>query len=187
MRTLALTSTLALSLLGGCDEPDRSARAPSSESDEDPTDEDSTGEAVELDEDEIIERALAFETELVPMTDEREPSSTHIGGAEVLVWGPEEVKAAYNSIDPDDPTQFVAFPEGTLFVKQGFDTEGNRVGLAVMYKGPQGYFPASQDWFWATYNLETDAVVRSGREQFCVDCHEAAFNTDLVVGFAKSL
>jgi hypothetical protein len=127
---------------------------------------------------------MDFENHLEQLSDEPELSETHSDAASVLVWGSPDAADRFLSIDPMDPTQEVTFEEGTMFVKEHFDESGERVGLTMMYKGPDGYDSAGRDWFWA--RVRGNEITHSGRVDFCADCHEAAHNSDFVVGFGKS-
>jgi hypothetical protein len=148
-------------------------------------DDESTGEpAAELDEDEVLALGMDYADELEKMTDMPELSETHSDAASVQVWGSADLAELFRGINPDDPTQEITFDEGALFVKEHFDVAGDYVGLTMMYKGPEGYNEAGNDWFWA--RVRGEEVTHSGKVDFCLDCHAAAHNTDFVVGFAKS-
>jgi len=141
-------------------------------------------EAVEIDASAIFALAMSYPTMLVPMTDGPEASETHSDAASVRVWGLAESAATFHSIDPDDSLQEVTFPEGTLFVKEHFDELSAIVGWTVMYKGPAGYHETGRNWFWG--RMYDGEITHEGRVEFCIGCHEAAHNTDFVVGFGKS-
>lgn len=172
--------------VAGCVEPERAERAERA-SGEDPTDAPaSTGasEGSEVDADAILAQAMAYDQELTLLTPAPELSETHSDAASVRVWGSPSAVDLFLSIDPDDPTQEVSFAEGTMLVKEHLDEELEVSGITVMYKGPEGYDPDARDWFWA--RVRGGERTHVGRVQWCIDCHEVAFNSDLVVGFGKS-
>lgn len=174
-------SMLAIGLLGpGCAESDRTERASGSGA----GDESGDQARVEVDEDAIMELAYDYENRLMQLSTAVEESETHADAASVFVWGSEAAAPAFHSIDPNDPTQAVDFPEGTMFVKEHFDAAGEKVGLTVMFKAEEGYNEGARDWFWA--RTRGDALEHVGRVDWCADCHSAAHNSDFVVGFAKS-
>lgn len=166
----------------GCAEPERAARAEDEE--EELTGSSGGFDEVEVEEDEVLAAIDDYTNRLLPMDDQAEVSETHADAAEVQVWVSPEAAETFASIDPDDPSQAVAFPEGSVLVKEHYDAEGNMFGLNVMYKAPFGYAPEDGDWYWM--QVRGDAVTHAGRVSFCVDCHAAAINSDFVVGFGKS-
>lgn len=176
-RFLTLLCVAAFGLCG-CADASRTARA------EPNTEEESGGSEVELSSEEVVAEARAFEDNLTRFSDMAEQSETHADAASVFVWGTPSVAELYRSIDPDDPTQAVEFPVGTMFVKEHFDEAGDQNGLTVMLKGPAGYDPEAGDWFWA--RVRGDETTHAGRVEWCSDCHNAAHNSDFVVGFGKS-
>lgn len=178
---LSMLLGAALLVGGGCSEAERTDRAtPNAEGGSD----DAAPQLLEIDEEEILAEGMDYASVLVRFTEGPEQSETHPDAASVQVWGVEDAMSKFQGINPNDPTQAVSFDEGTMLVKEHLDTDGATVGLTVMYKGPAGYNPEGRDWFWA--RVREDIVTDSGRVQWCLDCHSAAYNTDLVVGFAKS-
>ncbi len=179
-----LSSTLLVVLAAapcGCGDPERVARA---EPVDDAGSDDETDAAVEVDEADVLARATDFSNELIRISEMAEQEETHADAAAVVVWGSADALATFASIDPNDPTQDLAFPAGTMFVKQHLDEAGATRGMSVMYKAPPGYDPEGRDWFWA--RVEDDVVTDSGRVSWCSSCHAAAYNSDFVVGFGKS-
>ncbi len=164
--------------LSGCAEPDRTARTEAT------GDEEGDMPTVDLSSEDIVAEAMGFENNLMRLSEMAEQSETHADAASVFVWGSSSAADLYWSIDPDDPTQSVDFPVGTMFVKEHFDEAGDRAGLTIMYKGPEGYNPDSRDWFWA--RVRGEETTHAGRVAWCSDCHNAAHNSDFVVGFGKS-
>lgn len=177
----------ALAFLGltaaGCSDPERAPRAMLD--DEEMLD-GSEGDLyqVEVDEAQIIALSLDYQTHLERLTEGPELSETHADAAAVQVWGTPGMGERFHSVDPDDPSQSVTFPERTHIVKEHLDTAGQPIGMTVMYKASPGYNPVAGDWFWARIVGET--VTHVGRVDFCLECHSAAINSDFVVGFGKS-
>lgn len=165
--------------LAGCGDPDRAERA---NPDRAEMDDDVQDDLVDVEE--VIAAAMRYEDDLMQLSLEAEQSETHADAASVFVWGSADVADLYHSIDPDDPTQAVDFPQGTTFIKEHFDEAGDLAGLTLMYKAPPGYNPDARDWMWA--RIRGDETTHSGRVEWCSDCHNAAHNTDFVVGFGKS-
>lgn len=176
-----LTRCSVLSMvISGCADAPMFDRAEGSET----LDADDSSAAPEVDVAEVVAMAESYRTALVPMTDTPEYSETHSDAASVLVWGTQANAALFHSIDPRDPTQFLTFPNGTLFVKEQFDEAGNPNALTAMYKAPVGYNPDGHDWFWL--RIYEGEVTAEGKVPLCMRCHEAAQNSDFVVGFSKS-
>jgi hypothetical protein len=166
-------------LVAGCTEPDRVTRAQGTGDDTDGVE-----MLVEIDEEAILSQAMAYRSNLQRLTDQPEQSETHVDAASVYVWGPADARDKINAINPDDPTQEVSFGEGMMIVKEHLDENDEVVGFTAMYKATTGYNPDARDWFWA--RVRGGNVTESGRVQWCSSCHAAAYNTDFVVGFAKS-
>jgi len=171
-----------VALLAACSDPERAPRA---ELDDD-TFEESGGDVyrVEVDENLILQAARNYATQLERFTEHPELSETHADAASVQVWGTPGLSERFHSVDPDDPSQVVSFPERTHIVKEHLGTTGEPIGLTMMYKAPPGYNPVGGDWFWARVVGET--VTHVGRVNFCLECHSAAINSDFVIGFGKS-
>lgn len=180
MKLQHITTLAIIAALTACSEPERVERAVADESGGE-TDADLD---VDLDQDEVVASAMDYEASLVRLSDGPETSETHADAASVYVWGSADAADLYNSINPDDPTQAIAFPRGTTFVKEHFDEAGDLAGVTIMYKGPEGYDPEHGDWFWA--RVRGIEVTHAGRVDWCSDCHDAAHNSDFVVGFGKS-
>ncbi len=173
---------LATCLVGaGCAESQRTERATGADGGSDESGEEPR---VEVDEDATMALAYDYENTLMPLSSAAEQSETHADAASVFVWGTEAAATSFHSINPDDPTQAVDFPQGTMFVKEHFDAAGEKVGLTVMYKAEEGYNEDARDWFWA--RTRGDSLEHVGRVDWCADCHSAAHNSDFVVGFGKS-
>lgn len=169
----------AAALVSSCADPERTERADGGDASES-----GDMEPVEIDETAIMAQAMAYEDNLVPLSEEVEQSETHSDAASVFVWGSADAADKFHSIDPDDPTQSISFSPTTMFVKEHFDANGDKVGLTVMYKAPEGYNPEARDWFWA--RVRGEEITHSGQVSWCSECHDAAHNSDFVVGFGKS-
>ena len=176
---LVMPVVAAVWLAASCSDPSRVERAMEGE-----TDTDDQAPLVEIDEAAVLAEAMNYTQALERFSEELETSETHSDAAAVHVWGSPNVRSLVESIDPDDPTQQASFPRGAMIVKEHFDEAETVVGLTVMYKADEGYDPEANDWFWA--RIRGEMVADSGRVQWCRECHEAAHNTDFVVGFKKS-
>lgn len=178
---------IAVLLLGAaCSDPERVARATADDGDEDDGLDESSSESgapVEIDVEMVRALAMAY-ADLDPLTEVHELAETHADAAAVRVWGTPDAKDPFDAIDPNDPTVVASFPLETILVKEHFDADGGMFGLNVMYKAPEGYNPEANDWYWL--ELRNDEITHQGKVGFCMDCHEAAINSDFVVGFGKS-
>lgn len=178
--------TFSVFALGtSCSDPDRVERAGA---DDDSAGGESSGGdtsyAVEIDESMVMGLSFDYQNVLELLTDEAESSETHADAAAIRVWGTPGIAEKFHSVNPDDPSQSLSFDEGTHFVKEHLDAQGESIGLTIMYKAPAGYNPVAGDWFWA--RVAGQQVTHSGRVDFCMECHGAAINSDFVVGFGKS-
>lgn len=185
-RTTIVHSTLGATLVGllACSDPERVPRATGTDADDDgASDSSESGAPVEVDLAMVRAAAEAY-ADLAPLTEVHELAETHADAAAVRVWGTPDAQDPFDAIDPDDPTVVATFPVDTMLVKEHFDADGGMFGLNVMYKAPEGYNPAGNDWYWL--EIRGDEITHSGRVGFCMDCHEAAINSDFVVGFGKS-
>jgi len=66
--------------------------------------------------------------------------------------------------------------DGSLIVKENFDSQKRLVALTVMYK-IKGYNPDAGDWYWAKYDA-SGMVQNAGRVRGCINCHAAVRNND---------
>jgi hypothetical protein len=141
----------------------------------------STGPQVEFDEDAALAEALGFREDFTVINAELSPSE-HTLGEMVEVYSNELGLARYTELDPSSPTMVDPFPAGTILVKAHYDGDEAFTGTTIMIKGPAGYAPEGNDWFWAMANA-SDAVQMRGQIDFCIACHRAnATLTDLVFG-----
>ena len=109
------------------------------------------------------------------------PGSQH-AGEHVNVWVSNDALETYLSINPDDDTSTASFASGTMLVKEQLTGDGELSALTVMAKGPEGYDPETNDWWWARIETSGD-VPFSGNVSFCVGCHTPAKEaTDWVFG-----
>ncbi len=134
------------------------------------TDGASTGEAP-FDEAEVIEQGGQYANALVQIND-TSFTSQHGLAATVNVFVDPAAADLYRTLDPEAPVA-LAFPEGTLIVKEHLDAGGNQSGYLMMYRGPEGYNPDGSDWFWARVD-GAGATQETGAVGFCISCHAAA-------------
>lgn len=132
---------------------------------------DSTGEPPPFDEAEVVELAGQYATVLVQINDQPFVSQHGLAAA-VNVFVDPVAADLYRTLDPAAPVE-VAFPEGTLLVKEHLDPEGVSIGYNLMYRGPEGYDPEASDWYWARVTAEGVAA-ESGAIGYCIACHGAA-------------
>lgn len=92
----------------------------------------------------------------------------------------------YRTIDPADHAgTATTFPEGTLVVKENIDEMGNPTGGTAMYKGPAGYNPDNNDWWFGMGDLLGSNLEASGPDLMgCLGCHDPLTDTDFLVGVA---
>lgn len=181
-KVLLITS---LWLASSCSDPERAPRAGESDTDQDAT----TDGGTLINEDEIvleaIESTMDYKQSLMLLDDVHETLETHADAASVRVWVSTDIVDLFLSIDPDDPTQAISFPEGTVLLKEHFGPADEYLGFNVMYKGPPGYDPQGGDWIWGEVRGDQE-IVSQGRIETCRECHAAAINSDFAVGFGKS-
>lgn len=172
-------SGVVLGLFVGCVDPDRAERASASGADDESSD-----DGPDIDEAAILDEVMAYQDHLVRTSGGPERSETHADAASVWVWASENALDPFVSINPEDPTQSVAFDEGSILLKEHFDENGTKIGLTAMYKGPEGYDERGGGWYWV--RVRGERVTHQGQVDWCISCHEAAHNSDFVVGFDKS-
>ena len=132
--------------------------------------------------DEAAIKAMADDfANLTQVSDVPTPSA-HALADTVTFYVADDITELYLSIDPEDPTE-VTFPEGALIVKENLDEAGASDGYFAMYKGPEGYDPEGNDWYWLRVDA-AGAVGNSGTVGFCKDCHGGgtAVVSDFVFG-----
>ncbi|MGH1343132.1 MAG: hypothetical protein ACRBN8_16360 [Nannocystales bacterium] len=132
--------------------------------------------------DEAAVQAMAADFASLTQVSDVPLGSQHGLADTVTFYVADDVLDLYLTIDPDDPSE-VTFPEGALIVKENLDANGESAGFFAMYKGPEGYDPSGNDWYWLRVD-EEGAVGDSGPVGFCKDCHGAgsAAVSDYVFG-----
>lgn len=126
-----------------------------------------TGDASGVDEAAVLAQASDF-TNLSQVSDVPTPSQ-HALADTVTFYAADDIFELYRTVDPEAPVA-VTFPEGALLVKENYDANGDSDGFFAMYKGPEGYDPSGNDWYWLRVDGE-GAVGNSGVVGFCKDCH----------------
>lgn len=169
-------------LVPACVSPDRAERASAEDgeamsSESSSSDDGSVEEGVDAEA--ILARAFDYASELQQVNAMPEPG-THGDAATINYFAAAENVQLFLTIDPERTDQSVGFIEGSMFLKEHFDTAGDVIGFTVMYKGPPGYNPDGGDWFWARVN--GGEVTHEGQVGFCVDCHVMVESTDYVYG-----
>jgi hypothetical protein len=107
-------------------------------------------------------------------------TSQHMGMM-VNIWVDPNNAAQYKSIDPENPAP-ITLPEGAIIVKEHLDGD-DVAGGTVMVKGPAGYSPDDNDWWFAMGNLLGGELADSGPSLGgCIGCHSAVSETDYLFG-----
>ena len=70
-------------------------------------------------------------------------------------------------------------PEGTIIVKEGYDSSQELTGYTVMAK-VAGFDPEHGDWFWAMYGPD-GSVRRAGSIEGCIACHSGMIDNDYII------
>jgi len=68
-----------------------------------------------------------------------------------------------------------AWPDGSIIVKDGFDSDGSLDIVAAMEK-------RGADWFWVEWSAEGESLY-SGKPNICTDCHAPGADEVLAFGF----
>ncbi|MCA9710488.1 MAG: hypothetical protein KDK70_31900 [Myxococcales bacterium] len=133
----------------------------------------STGDAP-FDEAAVIEQAGTFATTLVKINAMPFPSQHGLADM-VNVYVDAGAADLYRALALAAPVE-VDLPEGTLLVKEHLDMAGAYDGYLMMYRGPAGYAPETDDWFWARIDGSgtTQETGPSGAVNFCIGCHTSA-------------
>ena len=78
-------------------------------------------------------------------------------------------------------------PPGSIILKEGFggtpDAPGDLAGIVVMYK-VDGFNPAANDWFWASFAPDGSAVKAEGAVEGCITCHAQEGHADYMLRYA---
>jgi len=95
--------------------------------------------------------------------------------------------ASYASIVPEATGSGVEVPEGTLIVREVKDASGTVKSLTLMYKGPKGYNPDLDDfWFGVTdpdgTPVQQDGQAKVGKLAECYGCHLARSDDGYLFG-----
>jgi hypothetical protein len=136
----------------------------------------------EVDEDAILAilASAEYRDDYVRVTDL--PVLSQHGGAMVHVWVAPELSEQYLAIDPGAraPT---SFPPGTLLIKEQLDLDGEPITATLLFKGPEGYNPPVNDWWFGTVDLVSGELLDAGPDiPSCLDCHSSAATSDYVHG-----
>lgn len=93
-------------------------------------------------------------------------------------------QTAYEALGPDGKLpQGQTFPEGSLIVKEVYNSNNEKTLYAVMKKDRKSKF-ANHKWMWAEYELNGSPKISISREgKDCVDCHLGGSPRDLVLSF----
>ncbi len=70
-------------------------------------------------------------------------------------------------------------PEGSLIVKENFDSSKTLGSITVMAK-VKGYDPENGDWYWAMFDPE-GKVLKEGSPGGCISCHAGMRSNDFVI------
>lgn len=77
-------------------------------------------------------------------------------------------------------------PEGTVAIKNEYDSMGVVFVKVVMVKKSAGYDPDHSDWYYEARNPDDSLASNPtpGTPSLCIDCHTASADTDYLQGFA---
>jgi hypothetical protein len=151
----------------------------------------STGrEAAELtvDEDSILSALASYRTSPGMAKVNDTPYETALGtGARIDVYVSAHAFAPYAAIAPEATGTGADVPEGTLIVREVQEASGAVKSLTLMYKGPKGYNPDLDDfWFGVTSPDGTPVVEngasKTGKLQECYSCHLARGSDGFLFG-----
>lgn len=70
-------------------------------------------------------------------------------------------------------------PEGSIIVKENFDSSKTLGSISVMAK-VKGYDPENGDWYWAMFDPE-GKVLKEGSPGGCISCHAGMRKNDFVI------
>lgn len=77
------------------------------------------------------------------------------------------------------------FPEGSLIVKESYDSGNNFTVYAVMEKAPNNS-AAGEGWLWAEYEADGKVVHSITKSNTgCINCHNDSGNQDFVMLFDR--
>lgn len=74
------------------------------------------------------------------------------------------------------------YDDGTVVIKEGFDTETSDLSKIYIMKKIKGYDSQNGDWLYAVTD-PNGKVQMSGKIQMCISCHTNGKSKDYVFGF----
>lgn len=164
----SIVSIVLLALLCSCQTPTSSEptepNAPASG-------EPSASPAVEPTSQELVAYAESYQT-YQAINSELKPSNIH--GSQVKTFIDKTGIENYQN-------KTFPYPEGTVSIKESFDSKGELNRLYIMKK-IEGYDPEHNDWYYGVMSPEGVAS-KSGRLSSCISCHEGAKDKDYLFGF----
>jgi hypothetical protein len=135
--------------------------------------------AIEVDDDAILSTLASFRTSPAFVRVNESSYETDLGtGALIDVYVSTHGFAPYASITPETSGTGAEVPEGTLIVREVKEPTGAVKSLTLMYKGPKGYNPELNDfWFGVTdpsgAPIVENGAARLGKLTDCYGCHQA--------------
>jgi hypothetical protein len=136
-----------------------------------------TTAVVAVDDDAILSTLATFRTSPAFQKVNDTTFATGLGtGALIDVYVSQNGFAPYATIAPEATGTGAEVPEGTLIVREVKEPSGATKSLTLMYKGPKGYNPELDDfWFGVTdpdgVPVQQDGVARIGKLTDCYSCH----------------
>ena len=102
--------------------------------------------------------------------------------------------AEHATDDQEMGMEEVAFPYGSILVKEGYQNEGaspddpgDVTGVVAMYK-VEGFNAEAGDWFWLAFPPDGSEVYAEGAVSMCIDCHSSEGQFDYtLLGFDGDL
>jgi len=141
----------------------------------------SSGQELTVDEAAILQAAVQRASQLNRVSSSV-ITSQHMGMS-VLVYVNTNAEAAFRGVDPEATNQAAAMPSGTIIVKEQQDDMGVVQALTIMAKGPQGYDPDHNDWWWGMADPQGNIIDGTrGKVAMCFNCHGGRAASDYVYG-----
>jgi hypothetical protein len=134
---------------------------------------------VSVDDDAILSTLATFRTSPAFQHVNRDGYETGLGtGAIIDVYVSANGFAPYATIAPETQGTGAEVPEGTLIVREVKETSGAVKSLTLMYKGPKGYNPDLNDFWFGVTDPDGTPVVQDGKPRLgkltdCYSCHLA--------------
>jgi hypothetical protein len=131
-----------------------------------------------VDDSAILSTLATFRTSPAFQHVNRDGYETALGtGAVIDVYVSANGFAPYATIVPEAAGTGAEVPEGTLIVREVKEASGAVKSLTLMYKGPKGYNPEVNDfWFGVTdpagVPVQQDGKARLGQLTDCYSCHQ---------------